>query len=415
MQLFEEVAAAAPVAGAINVYPRPIEGARITVRTERVNDLLGTLLTTGEIAAYLEPLGIATRDGIAVAPTFRPDLEREIDLVEEVARRFGLDRIARTVPSNPETIGGLSPAQGARRALVDVLVGAGYDEIYTLPLLAPADLGAAGTEPAGVIEVENPLRAEESILRPALLPGVLRSVAFNAAHGEPDVALFEAGTVFALPLDGERLPHERVHIAFARSHAVRRVPHEPDRAVDVYDATAIVGALTGELRLAGVTLEAASIEGMHPGRAAHVLVDGRPAGRIGEVAAAVVDALGLVAPVVVGELDVDALLAGERVERRARTVSRFPASTIDLAFVVDDNVPAARMQATLTTAAGELLEHVALFDVFRSDALGSANVSLAFSLRFRAPDRTLTDDEVGALRQACIDAVVGECGAQLRA
>jgi phenylalanyl-tRNA synthetase beta chain len=123
----------------------------------------------------------------------------------------------------------------------------------------------------------------------------------------------------------------------------------------------------------------------------------------------------VVAPVVVCEVDVDALLAARRNERRARPVSRFPASTIDLAFVVDDTVPAARVQATLAQTAGELLEHIALFDVFRSDALGPAKVSLAFSLRFRAPDRTLTDEEVGALRQACIDAVVSECGAQLRA
>ena len=355
-------------------------------------------------------------DGIAGAPTFRPDLEREIDLIEEVARRIGLDRIARTVPSSPETVGGLTADQRARRAIADVLVGAGYDEIYTLPLLAPADLSAAGyPDVSSLIEVENPLRAEESILRPALLPGVLRSVAFNAAHGEPDVALFETGTVFAPPPAGERLPEERVHLAFARSHAVRRVPHEPDRPVDVFDITAVLGALATELRLGALTTETATIEGLHPGRAAHVLVDGQPAGRIGEVASGVVDALDLATPVVVCELDIDAVLAGTRLERRARPVSRFPASTIDLAFVVDDTVPAAHVQATLAQAAGELLEHIALFDVFRSDALGPAKVSLAFSLRFRAPDRTLTDEEVGALRQACIDAVVAECGARLRA
>ncbi len=414
MELFTLVAGAVPAAGAVDIYPQPIERARITLRTERVNRLLGTALSGDEIAAYLTPLGIEMHGSEAWAPTFRPDLEREIDLVEEVARRVGLDRIARTVPSNPDKIGGLSTRQRDRRTIADVLIGAGYDEVYTLPLLAPADLSGAGLRPDEVIEVENPLRAEESILRPAILPGLLRAVAYNAAHGEPDVALFESGTTFAPPRAGEQLPDEHRSIAFARAHHVRRAPHEPDRPVDVYDATATLTALMQELRVDDLRLEAASVDGLHPTRAARVLVDGRPIGILGEVAAAVVDALSLVAPVVACEVDVDALLAGGRTERLARPVSRFPASSVDLAFVVDDHVAASALQNTLVRAGGELLEHVALFDVFRSEALGPDKVSLAFGLRFRALDRTLTDDEVSALRQKCIGTVVSAHGAELR-
>ena len=363
---------------------------------------------------YLTPLGIEIEGGVAEVPTFRPDLEREIDLVEEVARRVGLDQIARTVPSSPEKIGGLTARQRDLRTVSDVLVGAGYDEVYTLPLLAPGDLSNAGVRPGAVIEVENPLHAEESILRPALLPGLLRAVAYNAAHGEPDVSLFESGTAFALPHEGEPLPRERRSLAFARAHHARRAPHEPDRPVDVYDATAALTALADELRIADLRLEAASVDGFHPTRAARVLVDGRPIGAVGEVATAVVDALALVAPVAACELDVDALLAGARREMLAHPVSRFPASTIDLAFVVDDAIPAAAIQTTLVHAGGDLLEHVALFDVFRSAALGPGKVSLAFTLRFRALDRTLTDDEVSTLRGKCIDAVVSAHGAELR-
>ncbi len=414
LALLRDVAGAQPARGAIDVYPRPIEPARIHVRTERVNQLLATDLDSADIAAYLTPLGIEVRDGTAVVPTFRPDLTREIDLVEEVARRVGLDHIARTVPSSPAKIGGLSPRQRDRRTATDVLAGAGYDEIYTLPLVAPADLARAGVGSGEVIEVENPLRAEESILRPALVPGVLRAAAFNAAHGAQDVALFETGTVFGTPPEGARLPEERFHLAFARTHMVRRAPHEPDRPVDVYDATAVLFALLGELRIAGVQLDAAAIEGFHPARAARILLDGAPVGHLGEVGAAVVTALDLAGPVVAGELDLDALLAGPRIDRRAHVVSRFPASTIDLALVVDDRVPAAAVEATLRDAGGELLEHVQLFDVFRADALGPGKVSLAFSLRFRAPDRTLTDDEVGRLRQTAIDAVRTAHGAELR-
>jgi phenylalanyl-tRNA synthetase beta chain len=414
MELLAQVAGAVPAAGAIDVYPHRIEPKRITVRTERVNQLLGTALATEDIAAYLTPLGIEMHGDTALAPTFRPDLEREIDLVEEVARRVGLDQIARTVPSNPEKIGGLSARQRDRRTVTDVLVGAGYDEVFTLPLLAPADLTNVGVQPEQVIEVENPLRAEESILRPALLPGVLRAVAYNAAHGAADVALFESGTVFAAPPAGDALPAERRSLAFARSHQAHRAPHEPNRVVDVYDATAALTALAQELRIADLRLEAATVPGFHPTRAARVLVDGETVGAVGEVAAGVVDALSLVGPVVACEIDVDALLGGARADRSAHPVSRFPASSVDLAFVVGDQVPAAALQSTLTVAGGDLLEHVALFDVFRSEALGPGKVSLAFALRFRALDRTLTDEEVSALRQQCIDAVVSAHSAELR-
>src|SRR4029077_12993602 len=193
------------------------ERPRIIVRTDRVNALLGTDLATAAIEDLLVPLGIET-DGTgaevtAITPTFRPDLEREIDVVEEVGRRVGLQNIRRTVPANPEKIGALTPAQRERRAIADVLVGAGYDEAYTLPLLAPPDLTRAGFATDAVIEVENPLRAEESLLRPGLLPGILRAVAFNAAHGTPDASLTEAGSVLAPPDDGKTLPHETAHIA----------------------------------------------------------------------------------------------------------------------------------------------------------------------------------------------------------
>ena len=252
-------------------------------------------------------------------------------------------------------------------------------------------------------------------MRPALLPGVLRAVAYNFAHGEASVALFETGTVFTTPGPTATLPSERFHLAFARSHVVARVPHEADRTVDVHDAVAVLHALLQELRVANCRLEAATLDGFHPGRAARVVVDGQPVGAIGEVAASVVAALELSGPVVACELDLDALIAAERAPRFQHGVSRFPASTIDLAFVFDDGVPAGAVLETLRNSGGELLETVHVFDIFRSEALGAGRVSLAFSLRFRADDRTLTDEEVAAARRRCIDAVVAGHGAELRA
>jgi phenylalanyl-tRNA synthetase beta chain len=420
MELFGQVAVATPSPHAIDVYPKPILPARITVRTARVNKLLGTGLPTDEMRALISPLGIDTEgDGDtfeAIAPTFRPDLEREIDIVEEVARRVGLQHIARTVPSNPEKVGALTPSQRERRALADVVVGAGYDETYALPLVAPSDLAAAGFATDVAVEVQNPLRAEESLLRTALLPGLLRAVALNASHGAPDVALFEIGSVFLRPTGNEILPEESTHLAAARAGRIGRMPHEPDRDVAPHDIVAVVRAIAEELRLADWELRAtADAPGLHPVRTAELQVDGRRAGVVGEVARDVVAALGLPSPVVAFELDVSALGTATRQPRAYRPVSRFPPAVVDLAFVVDESVPAGDVLATLRAAAADVAERIELFDVFRSDALGAGRVSLAFAVSFRSPDRTLTDEEVATLRQRLIDAVVSTHRAELRA
>jgi len=414
MELLAEVAAARRDPGTIDVQPLPIQPVRVVVRTDRVNRLLATALTDVQLADMLAPLGIDVADGTATVPTWRPDIDREIDIIEEVARRIGLHHIRRTVPANPDKIGALTPVQRGRRMVSDVLVGAGYDEVFTLPLLAPSDLARAGAATDSRIEVENPLRAEESILRPALLPGVLRAVAHNATHGNPNVSLFEIGHVFAPPAPGETLPVERLHLAAVRSANIVRSPYEPDRAVTVHDLVAVVQALAQELRLSDWDLVAASRPGFHPVRSAQIMVDGVDVGTVGEIDTEVVAAFALNGPVIACELDADMLLASPRVPLTAQPISRYPASAIDLAFVVPDDVPAGAVLTTLREAGGDLLESVRVFDVFRSETLGPGRVSLAFALTFRALDRTLTDTEVGQLRRRGIDAVTSAFGAELR-
>ena len=193
-----------------------------------------------------------------------------------------------------------------------------------------------------------------------------------------------------------------------------QTPYEADRPVTAHDVIAVIEALAQELRLADWNLVAASPPGFHPVRAASIVVDGSVVGAVGEIDAAVVDALALSAPVVALDIDVDALLGAARVPRAASPLSRYPASAIDLAFVVSDDAPAGDILRTLRSTGGELLESIRIFDTFRSEALGAGKVSIAFALKFRAPDRTLTDAEVGELRQKCIDAVVSGFGAELR-
>jgi phenylalanyl-tRNA synthetase beta chain len=266
-----------------------------------------------------------------------------------------------------------------------------------------------------VVRASNPLRAEESVLRTRILAGLLRAVAANHAHGLVDVALFEQGRVFAAPADGAGpLPDEPEHVAVVLSGVVRRSPIEADRERDVYDAVDAVRVVTEALGIDEVAFVADSVRGFRAGRAARVLVSGVDAGVVGELAPEVLSGVGLTGPVVAAELELEALFAAPRRDRSFRTPSRFPASAIDLAFVVDDRVPAGAIAATVRTALGDVLEAVRLFDEFRSDALGDGRVSLAVALRLRATDRTLTDTEVGELRQHAIDAVVRTHGAELR-
>jgi phenylalanyl-tRNA synthetase beta chain len=426
-ELFTEIASGQAANGVLDDYPAPIEPIRVSLRTERVNSVLGTDLDATTIQNHLAPLGFTPKgDGGPgteyEVPTYRPDVEREIDLIEEVARHHGYNNITRTLPRMKEPSGGLTSVQLGRRAVRDALLGTGMSEAYTFSLVSPADLAAAGL-PAEGIELENPLRAEESLLRPAVLPGLLKAAAFNAGHGLSDVGLFEIGHIFLPPPAGQTLPDEREHLAVVLAGTVFRLPQEPNRPVDGHDVVGRLEVVAEALALADWALEPADAPGFTRGRAARVMVDGEPVGVVGEVDPAVRARLGLAGagargaselPVAALEINLSRVLDASRKERRSVTPSRYPASTVDLAFVLDEPVPAGVAQRTLASSAGDLLEDIRLFDVFRSDALGPNKKSLAFGLRFRAPDRTLTDEEVGGLRQRLIDAMAQGHGATLR-
>jgi phenylalanyl-tRNA synthetase beta chain len=418
MELFAEVAGARVAAGAVDAYPAPVERARITLRTSRVNRLLGTELTDRDVLDALVPLGIEVSgsgdDLVALAPTFRPDLEREIDLIEEVARRVGFDSIGRTVARPVVQVGALTHAQRDRRTIADACVGAGLSEAITLPLVSPADLARAGAPVDRVVEAANPLRAEESVLRTSILPGLLRAVAYNRTRGLPDVALFELGRVFLKPAGGQLLPDETYRLAVAIAATVARRPVESDRPVDAYDTVDVVRTVLAALEIEDWRLDATTHPGFHPSRTAVVSVAGAEVGLVGEVDPGVLDALELTGPIAALELDVDALISAPRRDRAFRAPSPYPPSGIDLAFVVPEGVAAGAVATTLRLAGGDLVEDVLLFDVFRSDALGAGRKSLAFSIRYRASDRTLTDAEVAGLRDTAIAAVTGAYDAALR-
>ena len=395
-------------AGLLDVDNLPAPSPPIRLRTARVNAVLGTELSDADVPALLEPIGFQVTpagDGVSdvVPPSFRPDAATEIDLVEEVARHHGYSNIRRTVPNSPY-VGALTPYQKQRRQLRDVLVGAGVSEVSSSPLLGPGDNERAGHQGEVIVAVD-PLAREESVLRASLLPSLLKAVAFNASHRNPDVSLFEVGHVFAVP-GGERgpLPDERERLGVALAGAAGGA-EAAKRVLDV--------VVTG-LRLAGVRLAVDATPGLHPTRTARVVAGTHQLGWVGEVDLSVLAAFGIEGRVGWMDLDLEAALPKERTYPQAVPVSKLPSSDVDLAFVVDDAVPAAEVEGTVREAAGALLVDLRLFDVYRSDRLGGDRRSLAYRVRLQAPDRTLTDADVAEVRERCIEAVTTAHGGELR-
>lgn len=383
--------------------------APIRVRTDRVNALLGTELSPDAMVELLEPIGFAcgtasedptSKDLDVVVPSFRPDSATEIDVVEEVARMHGYGRIARSVPSSTIT-GALTTYQYDRRTVRNTMMGLGLDEVMPVPFLAPGDLERAGL-PADGIKVTNPLVAEESVMRSSLRPGILKTLAYNASHRLRGLGVFEIGHVYRVPASVQPLPDEREHLAVGLGGR------------DAAGAVAVWSGLADALDCREYELMANESAGLHPTRTAQIEVGGAVVGQVGEVDPGVLEAYGIGERVGWFELDLEALLALPHGGRPYHPVSRYPSSDIDLAFEVDDDISASAVRSCLIAAAGDLLADLSLFDVFRGTPVVEGRRSLAFTLRFQADDRTLTDAEVANVREVCITAVESSLPATLR-
>jgi phenylalanyl-tRNA synthetase beta chain len=374
------------------------------VRVAAVNRLLGTTLTLDDVSRLLDPIDFTvTRTSDAsvaevALPSWRPDATEEVDVVEEVARHHGYEALGRTVPKST-VHGHLSTVQLRRRLTRDVLAGLGISEAMPNPFLAPGDLERAGL-PGSYLEIANPLVVEERVLRTSLRPGLVRTVAFNESHRNEGVSLYEIGHVY--PPGTGALPDEREDLV------VVLAGREAPAAVAVWHE--LVAAL-GLAPRAG--LQAAEASGLHPTRTAVVTLDGCTVGHVGEIDPGVLEAFDVEERVAVVDVSLTALLTTDPEIPTLQPVSRFPSSDIDLAFAVPDAIPASAITVATRRAAGDLLVDLGLFDVFRGEMVGSDRRSLAYRLRLQAQDHTLTDVEVGEVRERII-AAVAEAGGTLR-
>ncbi|PGH45458.1 phenylalanine--tRNA ligase subunit beta [Micromonospora sp. WMMA1996] len=420
----------------------------VTYAPDRVVELLeqvGCAVTRGADRLGEDPgaAGVAASGAGEVLtvtpPSWRPDLTDPADLVEEVVRLDGYDRVPSVLPTAPAGRG-LTPQQQRRRAVARSLAERGLVEVLSQPFVAPelADqLGLPADDPRRpAVRLANPLSEEEPLLRTTLLGPLLGIVKRNVGRGQRDVAIYEIGAVFhprpgvgAPPAMGvDRRPTDE---EFAAADAV--VPAQPRH---------VAAALCGEIEPAGwwgagraagwadaveagravldaagipadrVTVRAGERAPWHPGRCAELLVDDVVVGHAGELHPAVVAALELPRRTSAMELDLDALPAAPLAT--GPTISTFPPALIDVALVVDEAVPAAEVRRALAEGAGPLLEDVRLFDVYTSAQLGAGRKSLAYKLTFRAPDRTLAGEEAVAARDAAVALAAQRFGATLR-
>lgn len=369
-------------------------------------------------------------------PSWRPDLRQRADLVEEVLRLEGLEDIPAVVPRAPGGTG-LTPVQRRRRSVGRTLALDGYVEVLPYPFM-PAGVFDLWDLPADderrrTVKVLNPLESDRPELNTTLLPGLLEMAARNIARGQRDLSLFTIGQVVIAgdhvaavdaldvtrrPTDEEiaaldaSLPHQPLHVGVVLTGLRDPAgPWGPGRAADHLDAFEAARTIG---RAAGVTVELTADDQRpwHPGRCARLTVDGRTVGYAGELHPAVLERAHLPKRTCAVEIDIDALPLDARLP--APSVSVFPAVLQDVNVVVGGEVPAADVQKALREGAGDLLEDIALFDVFTGEQVGAGNKSLTFSLRFRAPDRTLTEDEANEAKLAAVDAAAARVGARLR-
>ncbi|MCS5480828.1 phenylalanine--tRNA ligase subunit beta [Corynebacterium sp. YIM 101645] len=411
----------------------------ITMDVHHPSQLAGVTYSRETVIARLEEVGctvVAEGEQLQVTPpTWRADLTIPADLVEEVLRLEGLEDIPLVLPT-PVGGRGLSPVQRRRRAVGHALAYNGYAEILPSPFIANDTFDvwglAADDERRNAVKVQNPLESDRAILGTTLLPTMLDAVVRNVSRGRHDVSLFGLQQVaFAraerspMPPVAARpdeatvaelinsLPHQPLHVAtVATGNLELEGPWGDGRAYTWADAIESARVVT---RAADVELdvESADVLPWHPGRCAALLVGGQVVGHAGELHPQVLEALGLPQRTCAMELDLSALPRTENLP--APVLSSYPGLHQDIALVVDEDVPAEQVRRVVEEGAGELLEEVKLFDIYRSEQLGEGRKSLAFSLLFRATDRTLTDEEANEHRLAAAALAKERFGAEMRA
>ena len=423
--LFESCCGATVCPGVVDVYPGKVEPAVIALRPERARALIGADVPEEFMARCLTRLGCSVEQGDGVltvtAPTNRPDLIREADLIEEVLRLWGMAEVEPTLPAARNHAGGLSVEQQRVRKIGATLRAAGMSETSTYCFAAADDLAklGMGEEGKGIpVEILRPLVADENQMRRSVLPGLLRSVAYNLDHGVSNVALYEIGRVFYAHANKSQ-PDEPSFVAGVMCGSWKDDEWNAKYPkLDFFDAKGVVEQVLAALRLTKIRFKPADPEAygwLQPGRSAEVLAAGEVIGWVGNIHPNALANFDISVPVVAFELSEAALLRLAQRELPYVDVPTLPGVSVDLAIVVDESVTTETLLQRIGSAGGKLLKDARLFDVFRDPVrVGLGKKSMAFALTYRADDHTLTSEEVEAAHAKLVKKVCAATGGEVR-
>ena len=389
----------------------------------RLNGLLGTELTIEEVEAIFKRLTFRfQKDGEILTvhvPSRRQDITREVDLIEEVARLYGYDHIPTSMPYGANTRGALTREQSLRRIIRQTLNAMGLDEVSTYSFTNGEimDDFSSVYEDGQTIRLAMPMSEERSLLRTNLLPHLVETAEYNINRKQRDLMIFEIGNIFTTQESTlTQLPEEKMTLAGLFTGNQNR-QHWMGTAlpVDFYQVKGVLEELLDRLGIVGVEFKGVTdLQGMHPGRTAHILIQGKTVGYLGQIHPAMEQKYG-VGETYVFQVDGAQILHFATVHPGMVPLPKYPEITRDIAVVVGSEVTAGQLQELIKKAAGSLLESVTIFDVYADARLGENKKSIALSCFYRDPEKTLTDEEVQKVHEQVVEALAKEYGAELRA
>jgi len=419
-RLIAELAGGRVATGTVDVYPSPRVRREVTLRPNRARRMLGCRISTGRMNDYLERLGfdVTERDKnlVVTVPARRVDVSMESDLIEEIGRLHGYDRLPSKAVIRPDVVTRDRRRHDMRNLVRDVLAAAGFSEAISYSFVSPQLAADAGFSDHAdrMLRIRNPLSSEQSAMRMSLIPGLLSAVRANHRRGRLDCRIFEIGRVF-LPPEGQPLPHERERLAFAASGlAIAKSWAADSQHADLFMLKGIVETLADRLGTSSTEFVPHDCSSLERGQSFSVNIDGVVVGCLGTLSAAVSETLEIEESAFICELDIHDLIARPIPERQYSSVSQYPPSYRDLAVVVPENVPAGDVETTLRTAAGETLAELHLFDLYRGRQVPTGKKSLAYSLTFVHDQRTLTDQEIDTIIKTIVRQLADKHDAVLR-
>lgn len=402
IQLIHELAGGEVVKGIYDVYPQPVEPLSIQFRPDRVNFLLGTDLNKADIKLYLDRLGFTVtetgKDLLVKAPTYRPDISIEADLIEEIARLHGYDKIPATLSYGVTQAGGLNDEQYFRGRIQDILAER-LQEVVNFTFINPLSFDLIGLEKQdelrNAIKIANPLSEEQAVMRTLLLPGLLRNIKDNLARKNDSLGFFELGTVF-YPT-GKTLPREILKVGAIAAGYTETSWRKNEVAMDYFYLKGIAEDLLNNLGIRGAVFTAAFHPAFHPGRTASIHAGGHKIGIMGEIHPQVCENYNIKTRATAFEFDASILHQLSRAVRMTKEITRFPSIKRDIAMVLPNSVAYAEVKELIEADQSGLLQEVNIFDVYTGGQVPDGYKSMAFNLLFRSSEKTLSDNEVNPL------------------